>query len=145
MNDAVYNNAILPTTSQNPSFTTSTSHNKLVVGTNADNFSLQVAKQLKWFFMSRVDSKSDVQCVSNYLETNLNITDAVVSKMGSRNGYSSFKFGVSEEFVSKMLLESSWPRGLLVKEFEIKSRHNKRSPSNNGNFFHSRGLSTRQT
>lgn len=95
--------------------------------------------------MSRVDSKSDVQCVSNYLETNLNITDAVVSKMGSRNGYSSFKFGVSEEFVSKMLLESSWPRGLLVKEFEIKSRHNKRSPSNNGNFFHSRGLSTRQT
>ena len=99
-------------------------------------------KQKFWLYLSRIRPDVSVDAVTSMVKANLEITtEPTAVKLVPRGidtstmNFVSFKIGIDPAVKSKALESSTWPEGLLFREFEdygsIKFRN--RSDSKHGN------------
>lgn len=121
----------------NPSKLQQQSKQKLndhVIGNGSDITGLSASKPLKWFFITRISKSVSSDCFNNHVKDTLGIEDALCVKLTqnkfeeSASNYLSYKVGVPECDIKKIMSPESWPPGLLVKEFTKNSR-NKLKPN----------------
>lgn len=99
-----------------------------IIGSGDSSSNLSAAKAIKWYFITRINHSVDDTCVKHHIENKLLINEALVTRIIPRkfrnveSTYASFKIGVPEEFSSVIMSTSSWPTGILIKEFETRQQ-----------------------
>ncbi|KAK5639551.1 hypothetical protein RI129_012043 [Pyrocoelia pectoralis] len=97
---------------------------KPVIGTGAKNAisTLKAAPKKTYLHISRLDPDTKESDILEYLaSTTKEITCEKMNSMAPQI-YSSFKIGVDQKFVEKLLTPESWPNGVTVKLFFHKKK-----------------------
>lgn len=107
--------------------TTSTNSNnelkkKIIIGSGTLNSTLRTVEPLKWIFISRLHKDIHDDDLIAYIKNTFNISQLKLVRMQRKmdddnRDYISFKIGVPENYFNQILDSSSWPSGVLIKEF----------------------------
>ena len=98
-------------------------NNNVFIGNNNEcNNSLRVVEPSKWIFISRLHKDIGNDDIKNYIMEKFKIEDVKVVRIKPRIEYEdinyvSFKIGVPVKNFDQLLQPSSWPVGVLIKEF----------------------------
>lgn len=94
---------------------------------SSDDVEIVAVEPKKWIFVSRIDAATDDETFKKFV-SNKGIDDAVCIRMtpkfrdNMQPPYISYKIGVSSTDFKGLMEPSFWPKGLLVKEFEMRYR-----------------------
>ena len=102
----------------------------IIIGTNVNN-SLRVVEPLKWIFISRLHKDIVIDDLKKYLLDKFKIDEVKIMRIKPRIdhddvNYVSFKIGVLLNNFNILLEPSSWPAGVLIKEFINYQRRSER-------------------
>lgn len=107
-----------------------------IIGNGMEVQGLTASKPKKWFFVSRINKDVTDDTFKSYIKDTLKIQDAVCTQIVSNkysieaSNYLSYKIGVSDKDCSTIMSPTSWPSGLLIKEFKFKLRTQQRKYNN---------------
>jgi hypothetical protein len=99
----------------------------VVIGTGASNDVLKAAAPMKWLYVSRLDSQTSEEAVTNVLtaalQADANVFSCVklVPKMQNPT-FISFKVGMTEDLFGKSMAPEIWPPGIAIREFVNRPR-----------------------
>ncbi len=114
----------------------------LIIGTGTEFTGLSASKTLKWIFVSRLNKSVTDDQVKNHVDGTLGIEDAICVKITSSHlddsstNYASYKIGVPDLYFNTTMSSSSWPEGILIKEFRKRHQNKFQNRNRKTNYFH---------
>lgn len=108
--------------------------NNVIIGSDTMNSSLRTVEPLKWLFISRLYKDVSAEDVKTFIQEKFGIIDGkfALVKMNPKlsidesREYVSFKLGVPNNNFEDLLNPSSWPAGVLIKEFVYRGNKSNR-------------------
>lgn len=103
------------------------SKSKILIGSGSNISSLKIVDPLKWIFVSRLHKDVNDNDLISFIRETFNYESPVVVRIKpaistADRDYASFKIGVPVDTFNVMLSPSSWPAGMLIKEFQTSSK-----------------------
>lgn len=101
--------------------------NNYIIGTGSGGI-LRAVEPRKLIFVFRLHPDVTEANISQYLQDNFNLSEVFVHRFtpklsdNYKQDYSSFKIKVSVTMFDKLMAPTSWPAGVLVKEFQNKTK-----------------------
>lgn len=107
--------------SDNKSQSTKNTSSQIIIGSGSAISTLRTVEPLKWIFISRLHRDVTDDDMNAYIKETFNIEGFVIVRLKNNNSdtrdYVSFKIGIPDTKFNELLASSSWPVGVLIKEF----------------------------
>lgn len=98
-----------------------------VIGTRsdytADHSTFSSVERRQWLYIGRASPETTEDDITNYVKRTLQVEDARCHLLLANEDMTSFKLGVRESVLQRLLNPALWPQGIAVREFLPRSRN----------------------